>query len=132
LRSSNGSDASRIEAVEECGMKTIWDVIKAPVITEKALEMKESSTETVRDSKNRKDIKRDRQVLAFRVAPDAGKHAIKNAVETIFKVKVDQVRVANYHGKEVRRGRNTGYKPDWKKAYVTLKPGHVVDYADSI
>ncbi|NBO64880.1 MAG: 50S ribosomal protein L23 [Acidobacteria bacterium] len=113
-------------------MKTIWDVIKAPVITEKAIEMKESSTETIRDSKNRKDIKRDRQVLAFHVAPDAGKHAVREAVEAIFKVKVDQVRVVNCRGKQVRRGRNIGYKPDWKKVYVTLKPGHVVDYADSI
>ncbi|MFZ4792692.1 MAG: 50S ribosomal protein L23 [Blastocatellia bacterium] len=113
-------------------MKTIWDVLKAPLITEKALEMKEESTNTIRDSKNKKDIKRDRQVLAFRVAQDAGKHAIKAAVETIFKVKVDQVRVINYRGKQVRRGRTVGRKPDWKKAYVTLKPGHVVDYADSI
>jgi len=113
-------------------MKTIWDVLKAPVITEKALEMKDASVSTVRDSKNKKDIKRDRQVLAFRVADGAGKHAIKTAVETIFKVEVDQVRVINYRGKQVRRGRTVGRKADWKKAYVTLKPGHVVDYADSI
>ena len=54
-------------------MKTIWDVLKAPVITEKALQMKEESTHDIRDSKNKKTIKRDRQVLAFRVASDAGK-----------------------------------------------------------
>lgn len=113
-------------------MKTIWDVLKAPVITEKALQMKEESTHDIRDSKNKKTIKRDRQVLAFRVASDAGKYAIKGAVEAIFKVEVDQVRVVKYHGKTVRRGRTVGRKPDWKKAYVTLKPGHRVDYADSI
>ena len=113
-------------------MPTIWDVLKAPVITEKALEMKEKSTHDIRDSKNKKTIKRDRQVLAFRVANGASKHAIKAAVETIFKVKVDEVRVANYRGKSVRRGRTVGRKPDYKKAYVTLKPGHRVDYADSI
>lgn len=113
-------------------MKTIWDVLKAPVITEKALQMKEQSTQDIRDSKNKKTIKRDRQVLAFRVADGASKYAIKDAVEAIFKVEVDQVRVLKYHGKTVRRGRTVGRKSDWKKAYVTLKPGHKVDYADSI
>ncbi|MBL8172792.1 MAG: 50S ribosomal protein L23 [Acidobacteria bacterium] len=112
--------------------KTIWDVLKAPVITEKALQLKEQSTHDIRDSKNKKTIKRDRQVLAFRVADDASKHSIKAAVEIIFKVKVDQVRVVNYRGKTVRRGRTTGRKSDWRKAYVTLKPGFAVDYADSI
>jgi large subunit ribosomal protein L23 len=113
-------------------MSTIWDVLKAPVITEKALQMKEDSTRDIRDSKNKKTIKRDRQVLAFRVANNASKHAIKAAVETIFKVKVDEVRVINYRGKTVRRGRTVGRKSDYKKAYVTLKPGQQVDYADSI
>ncbi|MEK7829569.1 MAG: 50S ribosomal protein L23 [Acidobacteriota bacterium] len=113
-------------------MKTIWDVLKAPVITEKALQMKEQSTQDIRDSKNKKTVKHDRQVLAFRVADGASKYAIKDAVEAIFKVEVDQVRVLKYHGKTVRRGRTVGRKSDWKKAYVTLKPGHRVDYADSI
>lgn len=112
--------------------KTIWDVLKAPVITEKALRLKEESTTDIRDSKNKKTIRLDRQVLAFRVADGASKHAIKEAVEAIFKVKVDEVRVINYRGKQVRRGRTVGRKPDWRKAYVTLKPGQNVDYADSI
>jgi large subunit ribosomal protein L23 len=113
-------------------MSTIWNVLKAPVVTEKALNMKEKSVEGIRDTKNRRTITRDRQVLAFRVASGASKHAIKTAVETIFKVEVDQVRVINYQGKMVRRGRTFGRKPDYKKAYVTLKPGHRVDYAESI
>ena len=79
-------------------MSTIWNVLKAPVVTEKALDMKDDSVEDIRDSKNKKTIKRDRQVLAFRVANGASKHAIKEAVETIFKVKVDEVRVINYTG----------------------------------
>src|SRR5262245_12839431 len=111
-------------------MKTVWDVLKAPVITEKALWLKETSTKDIRDSKNKKTIKRDRQVLAFRVADDANKHTIKNAVETIFKVEVDQVRVVNYRGKTVRRGRTVGRKSDWKKAYVTLASGNTIEYAD--
>ncbi len=113
-------------------MSTIWDVIKAPVITEKALKMKDDSVRDIRDSKNKKTIKRDRQTLAFRVANGASKRAIKAAVERVFKVEVDQVRVINYRGKVVRRGRTFGRKPDYKKAYVTLKPGHIVDYEESI
>lgn len=111
---------------------TIWDVLKAPVITEKAMRQKDESTEPIKDTKNKKVIKRNRQLLTFRVNVNASKHAIKTAVETIFKVKVDQVRVTNYHGKTVRRGRTEGKKADWRKAYVTLKPGFKVDYADSI
>lgn len=102
-------------------MKTIWDVLKGPVITEKALKLKETSTEN------------NKQLLAFRVAADANKHAIKQAVEKIFKVKVEEVRILNYRGKEVRRGRTFGRRPDWKKAYVTLREGErTVDYGDSI
>jgi large subunit ribosomal protein L23 len=102
-------------------MKTIWDVLKGPVITEKALKLKESSTEA------------GKQLLAFRVAPDATKHAVRQAVETIFKVKVDAVRIINYRGKEVRRGRTFGRRPDWRKAYVTLAAGERnIDYGDSI
>lgn len=111
---------------------TVWDVLKAPVITEKAMLQKEQSTEPIKDTKNKKVIQRDRQLLTFRVNPDATKHSIKAAVEIIFKVKVDQVRVANYFGKTVRRGRTEGKKPNWRKAYVTLKPGFKIDYADSI
>jgi len=102
-------------------MKTIWDIIKGPVITEKALKLKEEGVDN------------NRQLLAFRVATDASKHAVKQAVETIFKVKVDEVRIINYRGKEVRRGRTVGRRPDWKKAYVTLREGErTIDYGDSI
>lgn len=113
--------------------KTIWDTLKAPVVTEKALSLKDDSIKERRDSKNKKTIKpRTGQVLSFRVDRDATKHAIKAAVETIFKVEVEHVRTTNQRGKTVRRGRTQGRRPDWKKAYVTLKTGFQVDYADSI
>jgi large subunit ribosomal protein L23 len=103
-------------------MKTIWDVVKGPVITEKALKIKESRVE-----------EGGKQMLSFIVAPHANKHSIRSAVETIFKVKVDSVRVINGRGKVVRRGRTFGRKPDFKKAYVTLKAGErVIDYGDTI
>jgi large subunit ribosomal protein L23 len=103
-------------------MKTIWDVIKGPVVTEKALRIKEARVEAG-----------GRQMLSFIVAPHANKHSVKSAVEKIFNVQVEAVRVINGRGKEVRRGRTFGRKPDWKKAYVTLKADErVIDYGDTI
>lgn len=101
-------------------MRTVWDIIKSPVITEKALMAKEESQDR-------------RQLLTFRVDRRATKPEIKSAVETIFQVKVHQVRTINYMGKTARRGRFEGRKPSWKKAYVTLKPGEQpVDYGEAI
>ncbi|MCA1641590.1 MAG: 50S ribosomal protein L23 [Acidobacteria bacterium] len=101
-------------------MRTVWDIIKAPVITEKALIAKEESQD-------------GRQLLTFRVDKDATKPEIKNAVEKIFDVEVDSVRTMNYMGKKARRGRHEGRKPSWKKAYVTLKEGQSpFDYGESI
>ena len=101
-------------------MRTVWDIIKAPVITEKALVAKEESQE-------------GRQLLTFRVDRRATKPEIKNAVEKIFNVEVDSVRTINYMGKTARRGRLEGRKPSWKKAYVTLKEGQPpFEYGDNI
>ena len=101
-------------------MRTIWDVIKAPVITEKALVAKEESQD-------------GRQLLTFRVDVRATKPEIKSAIEKIFNVRVDAVRTVNYEGKKVRRGRFEGRRPSWKKAYVTLEAGQSpFDYGESI
>jgi large subunit ribosomal protein L23 len=97
-------------------MKTIWDVIKAPVVTEKAMKAKGDLGETIGN-----------QVLTFIVAHSANKNSIKYAVETIFKRKVGAVRIVNGRGQEVRRGRLVGRKPDFKKAYVTLQKGERLD-----
>lgn len=101
-------------------MRTVWDIIKSPVITEKALVAKEETQDA-------------RQLLTFRVDRRATKPEIKSAVETIFQVQVDQVRTVNYMGKIKRRGRYEGRRPSWKKAFVTLKRGEKpVDYGESI
>jgi large subunit ribosomal protein L23 len=101
-------------------MRTVWDIIKAPVITEKALVAKEESAD-------------GRQLLTFRVDRRATKPEIKSAVEKIFNVQVDAVRTLNYEGKLARRGRFEGRKPSWKKAYVTLKAGQEpFDYGENI
>lgn len=92
----------------------VYDVIKRPLITEKGHTKRE-----------------EERTLAFEVHPDANKIQIKQAVETVFKVKVADVRTSVYAGKLRRRGRFTGYASDWKKAYVRLAPGSKVpEYAD--
>ena len=80
-------------------MRTIWDIIKAPVITEKALVAKEESQD-------------GRQLLTFRVDVKATKPEIKTAVERIFNVEVDAVRTINYMGKKARRGRFFGSRSE--------------------
>lgn len=93
---------------------TIYDVIKRPIVTEKGVTKKEAEN-----------------TLCFEVALDANKTQVKQAVETLFKVKVDEVRTAVFDGKLRRRGRFSGYRSDWKKAYVRLKPGQKVpEYAE--
>jgi large subunit ribosomal protein L23 len=105
---------------------TVWDILKAPIVTEKSVILKEDSTEENSDRKNG-------QVLTFRVERTAGKLDIKKAVEEIFNVKVASVRTVQYEGKMKRRGRQEGRRPNWKKAYVTLKKGEpMVDYAEAI
>ena len=87
-------------------MPTLFEVIRRPLITEKGLQVKETEGTLVVD-----------------VAPEATKTEVKQAVEALFKVKVASIRTANVLGKERRRGKFTGFKPDWKKAYVRLKAG---------
>lgn len=100
----------------------IWDVLKAPVVTEKSVLLKEA-VETGDQP----------QVLTFKVANQATKEDIRRAVEEIFGVKVARIRTMNYEGKMKRQGRHEGRRADWKKAYVTLKAGEPhVDYAEAI
>ncbi len=78
-------------------------------------------------------VKETEGTLVFEVAEAATKTEVKQAVETLFKVKVNSVRTANFAGKERRRGKFTGYRPDWKKAYVRLKAGEKMpDYVNNL
>jgi len=95
-------------------MKSVYEVIRRPVITEKGLQIKELQL-----------------TLVFEVATEATKHEIKRAVETVFGVKVDRVRTITMPGKFRRRGLRGGYRADWKKAYVRLKAGEkMVEYQE--
>lgn len=68
-----------------------------------------------------------RQVV-FKVMKSARKPEIKRAVEKMFNVEVQRVHVLNMKGKRKTFARRPGRRPDWKKAYVTLKPGHDIDF----
>ncbi|PYU87049.1 MAG: 50S ribosomal protein L23 [Acidobacteria bacterium] len=97
-------------------MSLRYDVLKTPVVTEKSTFVKDNL-----------------HTLTFKVARRATKQEIKNAVEKIFKVKVASVRTANFHGKMRRQGRYSGHRPDWKKAYVTLRKGEkMVEFAGAV
>jgi large subunit ribosomal protein L23 len=78
-------------------------------------------------------VKETEGTLVFEVASKATKTEVKQAVEALFKVKVSAVRTANVLGKERRRGKFSGYRPDWKKAYVRLKSGEKMpDYVNNL
>lgn len=92
-------------------MKPLYDIIRKPLITEKANLLKEES-----------------QVVAFEVARNANKIEIKQAVEKAFDVKVKAVNTIQLRGKVKRVGYNFGQRNNWKKAYVTLEEGHNIDF----
>lgn len=94
----------------------LYQVIRRPIITEKGLGVKETQ-----------------HTVVFEVAHNATKTEIKEAVQQIFKVKVDDVRTANFPGKMRRRGQKEGYRRDWKKAYVKLaKDEKMIEYAENL
>lgn len=87
-----------------------YDVIRVPRITEKGTRLKEKNN-----------------VLTFEVRTDANKVQVRKAIEGIFKVKVSDVTTVKSAGKKKRMGQRLGRTSDWKKAYVTLKPGEKID-----
>jgi large subunit ribosomal protein L23 len=87
----------------------LTDVIRRPLITEKTSLQRE-----------------DGKTLVFQVAVDANKIQIKQAVEKLLGSKVYHVRTSIAHGKIKRQGRFAGQRPDWKKAYVTLREGEKI------
>ena len=87
-------------------------VLEAPVISEKSTVVAE----------------KDKQIV-FKVQRNATKKQVKSAVEAMFNVEVDAVRVLNVKGKQKRFGRSLGQRSDWKKAYVKLKSGHDIEFA---
>ena len=68
--------------------------------------------------------------IVFRVASDATKPEVKAAVELLFKVSVEAVQIAVVKGKKKKFGRFMGARKNWKKAYVSLKPGQEINFVD--
>ena len=92
------------------------EVIVRPVITEKATELKD-----------------EEHTLCFHVHLKANSHQVKRAVEELFDVKVDKVRILRMPGKLKRLGRSAGYTPEWKKAYVKLAAGEkMIEYFEGV
>jgi large subunit ribosomal protein L23 len=95
--------------------KNPYQILQKPIVTEKSMDVKERN-----------------RTLCFQVDLHATKTEIKEAVQTVFKVKVDSVHTSLFRGKLRRRGRTFGRRPDWKKAYVKLKAGEKVpEYVES-
>ncbi|MDI6795440.1 MAG: 50S ribosomal protein L23 [Desulfatibacillaceae bacterium] len=90
-------------------------IILRPLVTEKSTLQKEDSNQ-----------------LSFEVAKTANKVEIARAVESLFKVKVDDVRTMRVTGKNKRRGRVLGKRRDWKKAIVRLAPGARIEFFEGV
>jgi len=90
-------------------------VILSPLITEKGTIAGEKANQVV-----------------FRIHPNANKHQIRVAIEDLFKVTVLKVRTSNFLGKQRRRGRTVGRRPNWKKAYVSLKRGDRIEVFEGL
>ncbi len=91
-------------------IKSFYDIIKRPLITEKAVVAKEMFGR-----------------YSFEVALTASKPVVRKAVEDFFKVKVQEIKTMIIHGKKRRIGRYSGKRPNWKKAIVTLEKGQKID-----
>jgi large subunit ribosomal protein L23 len=96
-------------------MKDARQVVKRALITEKGSVLRERANQ-----------------YSFEVDADANKIEIKRAVETIFKVKVKDVRTQLMHGKVKRLGRSVGRRPDWKRAIVTLAADQTIELFDQV
>ena len=88
-------------------------VLLKPLMTEKSMQQKE-----------------ELNAISFRVAVDANKVEIRQAVEKVFNVKVADVRTQSREGKWKRMGKFEGRRRSWKKAMVTLAPGHKIELVE--
>lgn len=96
-------------------MKTAQDIILAPIITEKSMAGLQQKKYT------------------FKVAKDANKIEIAQAVEALFKVKVSKVNTISVRGQMRRQGRYEGYTPSWKKAIVTVtEDSKTIDFFEGL
>ncbi len=93
----------------------LFNVLMAPIVSEKSTMIADKHEQ-----------------VAFRVRPDATKQEVKAAVELLFKVEVEKVSILNTKGKEKRFGRFEGKRSNVRKAYVSLKPGQEINFAQEV
>ena len=91
----------------------LFQVLVAPVVTEKSTRAAEYGGQVV-----------------FQVNPDATRNDVKSAIEQAFEVEVESVKIMNVKGKTKRFGRTLGKRSNRKKAYVRLKEGSDIDFAE--
>ncbi len=89
----------------------LFKVLLSPRMTEKSTRVAETSNQYV-----------------FKVTTDSNKKEIKDAVEKLFEVNVESVRIVNVKGKSKSFKLRTGKRNDWKKAYVRVQEGQVIDF----
>lgn len=96
-------------------MRDQYQIVKRPLLTEKSDRLRETNNQ-----------------YCFEVDVRANKLEVKAAIESLFEVKVSSVRIQNRIGKAKRMGRFTGKRADWKKAFVTLKEGEVIELFEGV
>jgi large subunit ribosomal protein L23 len=109
-------------------MRAAQSIIKRPLLTEKSQRLRETGGAAERPAEG-EDYS---QKLVFEVVRDANKIEIRNAVQSLFKVTVTDVRTLIVRGKEKRIGRFNGRRPHWKKAIVTLKAGDTISFFEGV
>ena len=97
---------------EKDSNERLMTVLLAPVVSEKGTFIADKYEQVI-----------------FRVMQNATKPEVKAAVELMFKVEVESVQIANVKGKKKRFGTHIGRRRNWKKAYVSLKPGQEINFA---
>ncbi|HYB13127.1 MAG TPA: 50S ribosomal protein L23 [Myxococcota bacterium] len=93
----------------------LHDVIRKPLVTEKSTIGRET-----------------RNLVTFAVSPQASKHEIRRAVETLFSVQVEDVHTMRQPRKSRRVGKTMGHKPEWKKAIVRLAEGQTIEFFEGV
>lgn len=108
-------EGSPVTAVEKVNMDRLYTVLMAPIVSEKSTMLADKFGQ-----------------VAFRVRPNATKQEVKAAVEKLFKVDVENVSILNIKGKEKRFGRFDGKRSNVRKAYVSLKAGQEINFAQEV
>ena len=111
----NAAKQPKLAVAPSAGNDRLYAVLLGPVVSEKSTMIGEKHEQ-----------------VAFRVKHDATKTEVKAAIELLFKVQVDRVSILNQKGKRKRFGRFEGRRGNVRKAYVRLKPGQEIDFAQEV